>query len=153
MNEAWMPFYYTYISLRLCLFGFGQHITKMLPIIAYTLFQPCYQVSQRSPRHVFWYRWNLFRNCELEVIDDTWFSGVHFRFEVYPKEIVTNREIRRAYRPWKLAAQWSNVFRKHFPNDTLAVRTVAPSRWNHMVESSFPRRLSSGVRKFRIIST
>jgi hypothetical protein len=112
-----MPFYSTYISLRLWLFHFEQHITKMLLIIAYTLFQPRSQVFQCSPRHVFWYRWNLLQNCDLEVIDGSWSSDVQFRFEVPPKEIITGREIRRTCRPWKLAAQWNNVLRKRFPND------------------------------------
>jgi hypothetical protein len=40
-----MPFYSTYILLRLCLFRFEQHITKMLPITAYTLFQLSSQIS------------------------------------------------------------------------------------------------------------
>jgi hypothetical protein len=35
MNEHWVPFYSTCISLR-----FDWHITKLLPIIVYTLFQP-----------------------------------------------------------------------------------------------------------------
>jgi hypothetical protein len=34
------------------LFRFEQRITKTLPVIAYTLFQPGSQVSQCSPRHV-----------------------------------------------------------------------------------------------------
>jgi hypothetical protein len=105
-----MPFYFTYISLRLCLFRFEQHITKMLPITANTLFQPC------SPHHVFWHHWNLFLNCDLELISGPWSSGVHFRFEVPSKEIITSRESGWMWRPWKLTMHWNNVIREYFPN-------------------------------------
>jgi hypothetical protein len=117
MNEHWMSSYSTYILLRLCLFRFEQHITKLLLIIAYALYQHCSQVSQWSRRHVFWYRRNLLPNRDLKVIDGRWFSGIHFHFEVPPKEIITGREIRRTCRPWTLTAQWTDILRKHFPND------------------------------------
>jgi hypothetical protein len=114
-----MPFYSTYISLRLCLFHLEQHITKMLPIIAYTLFQPCSQVSHCSPHHVFWYRWNLLPNCDLEVIDGQWSSGVHFRFEVPPKEIITCREIGRTCRPF---SQFDITRRRNSPDFSIGLR-------------------------------
>jgi hypothetical protein len=154
MNEDWMSFYSTYMSLRLCLFRFEQHITKMLPIIAYTLFQPRSQATQCSPRHVSWYRWNLLRNCGLEVIDCPWSSGVHFRSEVPPKEIITGREVRRTCRPWnspRSEITCSGNIPRTISMDALTVRAVTPSCWNHMVESSIPRRLSSGEKKFRNI--
>jgi hypothetical protein len=59
----------------------------------------------------------LLRNCDLVVIDGPWSSRVQFRLQVSPKEIITGREIRRTCRPWTLAAQWNNMFRKHFSND------------------------------------
>jgi hypothetical protein len=40
-----------------------------------------------------------------------------------------------------------NIFRTTSMN-ALAVWAVAPSCWNHMVESLVPRRYGSGVRKF-----
>jgi hypothetical protein len=43
-----MPFYSTYISSRLCLFRFEQHITKLLPITACALFQPRLQRGQAN---------------------------------------------------------------------------------------------------------
>jgi hypothetical protein len=82
MNEHRMPFYSTYISWCLCLFHFEQHITKMMAITAYKHFQPCLQVSHCFPCHIFWYCWNLLKNCDLEIMDGPWSSGVHFRFEV-----------------------------------------------------------------------
>jgi hypothetical protein len=45
MNEYWMTLYSTYILLRLCLFRFQQHITNLLPTIAYTLLQPSFFFS------------------------------------------------------------------------------------------------------------
>jgi hypothetical protein len=115
MNIKYHFILYTFYSFLFI--SFEQHITKLLSNMAYTFFQTCSQVSQCSPRHIFWYRWNLLPNCNLEVIEDSWPSGVHFRFEAPPKHTITGREIRRTWRPWKLASQWNNALRKYFPND------------------------------------
>jgi hypothetical protein len=87
-------------KLNLCLFCFEQHITKVLPVVECTLNEPCPQVFQYSPHHVFWYHRNLLLNCNHEVIISMWSSGIHFYFEVPSEEVITGREIRETYRPW-----------------------------------------------------
>lgn len=92
------------ISLRCC-----NHCIHTLPTLLAGFSVPALPCFLASLKFV--------SNCDLEVIDGPWSSGVHFRFEVSPKHIIRGREIRRMCRPWKLVTQWNNVLWKHFPND------------------------------------
>jgi hypothetical protein len=103
IKEYWMPFYskFYYVPVYFVLNSVSLRCCPSLR----TLFKPCSKVSQCSPRHAFWYHWNLLPNCDLEIIDGACSRCVHYRFEVRLKEIVTGREIRRTCRSWNLAVQ------------------------------------------------
>jgi hypothetical protein len=154
MNEHWMPLCSTYISLCLCLFRSEEHITKILPSL---------HTSSSNLAH-------RFLSARLAM-----FSGVTeicFRISIlrssmvrglvvytltlrYPQSKQSQTERSREYADHGSSPRseitCSGNISQMTSMDILALWAVAPSCWNHTVESSIPQ-LSSGVRKFHNVS-
>jgi hypothetical protein len=155
INIRWISIHCHFIQHAfhaVSVFHFGQHIIKMLFITTCKLLETCSQVSQCLPQHVFWHCWNLLLNCDLDVI---YVCGL----VVYTSAFCNPNGYN--YRWGKHAGHgrsphneimFSGNLSWMTSTDALTVWAVELSCWNHMVMSSIPQGLCSGVRKFCIIS-